>query len=332
MGVSYLKPVSGVDYPSTFQQLQSWFPDEASCITYLAGLRWPNGFVCPACGLRDSWMTATGLWMCKGCERRTSVRAGTIFHRSRLPLQTWFAAVWFVTSQKNGVSALGLQRVLGFGSYETAWAWMHKLRRAKVRPDREMLSGIVEVDETHIGGRKEGTDGRGTTKDLVIVAVESQSNPRKLGRVRLALIPAATTEALCGFIETVVEPGSTIRTDGLIAYANITRRGYRHDPINLIRQPEPAHVYLPGVHRVASLLKRWIAGTLHQGISTKHLDYYLDEFTFRFNRRTSRSRGLLFYRLLQQAVLTDPHPLDTLISDWDWDWTEDPIDEWSNFS
>src|SRR5207244_2257161 len=144
----------GVDYPATFQQLQSWLGDEAACVEYLAGLRWPDGFVCPACGHRESWRTAEGLWMCRRCGRRTSVRADTLFHRSRLPLSTWFAAVWFVTSQKNGVSALGLQRVLGFGSYETAWAWMHKLRRAMVRPDRELLAGTVEVDETYLDSRQ----------------------------------------------------------------------------------------------------------------------------------------------------------------------------------
>jgi transposase-like protein len=326
--VSAERPVSGVDYPATFQQLQSWFADESSCVEYLAQLRWPDGFVCPACGARDSWRTATGLWMCTSCQRRTSVTAGTIFHRSKMPLRTWFAAVWFVTSQKNGVSALGLQRVLGFGSYETAWAWMHKLRRAMVRPDREMLSGRVEVDETNIGGRQEGTDGRGSPKDLVILAVESQTQPRKLGRVRLALIPEATTANVCDFITSVVEPGSTIRTDGLSAYRDIANRGYEHAAVNLVHEDDPAHVHMPGVHRVASLLKRWIAGTLHQGISTKHLDYYLDEFTFRFNRRNSRSRGMLFYRLLQQAVATDPHPWDTLVGDWDW--TLD--DEWSHFT
>jgi transposase-like protein len=318
--------VSGVDYPSTFQQLQSWFADESACVEYLAGLRWPNGFVCPACGHREFWRTGTGLWMCTSCSRRTSVTAGTIFHRSKMPLQTWFAAVWFVTSQKNGVSALGLQRVLGFGSYETAWAWLHKLRRAMVRPDRELLSGSVEVDETHVGGRGAGTDGRGTTKDLVIIAIESQFDPRRLGRVRLALIPEATTASLCGFITDVVEPGSTIRTDGLMAYRDIATRGYRHIATNLTAHDDPAHVTMPGVHRVASLLKRWLAGTLHQGISPKYLDYYLDEFTFRFNRRTSTSRGMLFYRLLQQAVVTDPHPLDTLTTDWNWDWS-DPDDE-----
>jgi hypothetical protein len=149
-------PRAGVDYPNTFGQFHDWFSTDEACLEYLAKLRWPDGFVCPKCGNRDYWRTGAGLWMCKGCSRRTSVTAGTIFARTRTPLRTWFAAVWFVTSQKNGVSALGLQRVLGMRSYETAWAWMHKLRRAMVRPDREMLSGLVEVDECFVGGVHRG--------------------------------------------------------------------------------------------------------------------------------------------------------------------------------
>src|SRR5579875_3863416 len=145
-------PVAGVDYPRTFQEFLDWFPDEASCRKYLERLRWPDGFVCPACGSDGkAWRTGRSLLMCAQCGRKTSVTAGTIFHRTRTPLRTWFATVWFVTSQKNGISALGLQRVLGVGSYETAWAWMHKLRRAMVRPERERLSGDVELDETMVG-------------------------------------------------------------------------------------------------------------------------------------------------------------------------------------
>ena len=149
-------PVGGVDYPNTFQQLLAWFPDDAACLNYLASLRWPDGFVCPACGSNRYWRTATARWMCADCDRQTSVTAGTVFHRTRTPLSTWFAAVWFLTSQKNGVSALGLQRVLGFGSYETAWAWLHKLRRAMVRPERDQLSGVVELDEVFIGNETRG--------------------------------------------------------------------------------------------------------------------------------------------------------------------------------
>jgi transposase-like protein len=309
-------PVAGVDYPKTFQQLQTWFATDEACVEYLARLRWPDGFVCPACASTDSWRTSSGLWLCQSCRRKTSVTAGTIFHRSRMPLTDWFAAVWFVTSQKNGVSALGLQRVLGFGSYQTAWAWMHKLRRAMVRPDRELLSGVVEVDETLVGAREfgRGTAGRGTTnKAVIVIAVEMLTDPNRLGRVRLAQLREVSKATLCGFVHETVEPGSIVRTDGWNLYAPLADEGYTHRPINVVRSGEPAHIVMPGVHRVASLLKRWLAGTHHHGLSHAHLDYYLDEFTFRFNRRTSRSRGLLFYRLLQQAVHTDPHPYRDLV-------------------
>lgn len=321
------RPLAGVDYPLTFQQLQSWFPDDAACVEYLGKLRWADGWECPSCGCIDYWRTSAGLWLCRGCKHKTSVSAGTIFHRSQLPLSTWFAAVWFVCSQKNGVSALGLQRVLGFGSYQTAWAWLHKLRRAMVRPERDLLDGLVEVDETYVGGREKNlrtAAGRGTTnKANVVIAVEMRSNPNRLGRVRMAQIHQLSAVTLREFVGRTVAPGVTVRTDGWNVYQGLERDGYRHVPIALTRTGDPAHVALPGVHRVSALLKRWLAGTLHHSVSQDHLDYYLDEFTFRFNRRTSRSRGLLFYRLLQQAVDTDPHPYRDLVGG-----TTSPLDEY----
>ena len=187
-GVSEGHPVGGVDYPRTYQELLAWFPDDAACLEYLAAVRWPDGFVCPACGGRDAWRTGRGLWMCQDCGRKTSLTAGTIFHRTRTPLSSWFAAIWFVTSQKNGISAQGLQRVLGFGSYETAWAWLHKLRRAMVRPDRDRLSGVVEVDETFVGGVSTGHLGASSDKVPVMVAAEKVNGGRRLGRIRLLLI------------------------------------------------------------------------------------------------------------------------------------------------
>src|SRR5665647_2289094 len=147
------RSVGGVDYPRTYQEFRSWFPDDEACREYLAGLRWPTGFSCPSCGCGECWHVGRGLRRCVECALKTSVTAGTIFHRSHTLLSTWFAAVWFVCASKNGVSATTLQQVLGFGSYETAWAWLHKLRRVMVRPDRELLSGVVELDETMVGGR-----------------------------------------------------------------------------------------------------------------------------------------------------------------------------------
>ncbi|MGO8772140.1 IS1595 family transposase [Mycobacterium sp.] len=312
MVVSQGHPVRGVDYPGTFQQLISWFSDEQACVDYLAQLRWGGGFSCPACGAGQFWTTAKGLRMCTSCGRKTSVTAGTVFHRSRTPLTMWFAAMWFLTASRNGISATNLHEVLGFGSYETAWAWLHKLRRSMVRPDRDRLSGVVEVDESFVGGRTRGTAGGGTDKTIVVIAVE-RIGPRKLGRVRLQSIPNSNNEFLLPVVRSFVEPGSVLRTDGRVGYTRLAGEGYVHEPVNLSASDEPAHEELPGVHRVASLLKRWVARTLHHGRSPQHFDYYLDEFAFRFNRRNATQRGLLFYRLIQQALATDPHPLRELI-------------------
>lgn len=305
-----------MDYPGTWPSFESWFPDDDACRAYLARVRWPDGFVCPHCAGTDAWLTGRGLWMCQACGRQTSVTAGTIFHRSRYPLRTWFAAMWFVCSQKNGVSALGLQRTMGFGSYETAWAWLHKLRRAMVRPDRDLLGGdgvSVEVDQTLLGGRQKASSGRYDNKHEVVIGVERQ-HPKGFGRIRLAHINTSNRKLeLFGFVQHNLAHGSIMYTDGEQSYADIAKQlQITHEPIVLVHSPDPAHVVLPGVHLVASLLQRWIAGTLHDRVSDQHLAYYLDEFTFRFNRRTSRSRGLLWYRLVQQATNTDPHPLVVL--------------------
>ena len=304
-------PIRGVDYPETFQELMSWFPDEQACVDYLTELRWGAGFICPACDGGEYWTTAKGLRMCRSCGRKTSVTAGTIFHRSRTPLQTWFAAIWFLTASKNGISATNLHEVLGFGSYETAWAWLHKLRRAMVRPDRDRLTGVIEVDESFVGGRTRGAAGGSTDKTIVVIAVEKITK-HKLGRVRLQSIPHSDNEFLLPVVRSFVEPGSLVITDGRVGYRQLAD-DYIHQPINLSASPELPHVELPGVHRVASLLKRWVAGSLHHGLSPQHYDYYLDEFAFRFNRRNATRRGLLFYRLIQQALDTDPHPLRDLI-------------------
>lgn len=249
--------------------------------------------------------------MCPACRYQSTVTAGTVFEKTRTALRTWFAAVWYVTNQKHGVSALGLQRVLGLNSYQTAWAMLHRLRRAMVRPGRERLKGNVEVDETYIAiterGRPKSRAGRKshTTKTLVAVAVETL-DPKGFGRIRLRRIPIDSERYLLPFVRQAVAPGSKVRTDGSAAYRSLPAHGYRHKRKVMAGSDIPAHSTLPAVHRVASLLKRWLLGTHHGAVQPNQLDYYLDEFTFRFNRRTSRSRGLLFYRVLEQAVITDP--------------------------
>jgi hypothetical protein len=310
------RPVGGVDYPRTWTEFVAWFPDEAACVAYLDRLRWGDGFVCPGCGSTRSWPASRGIGsrVCARCAKRTSVTAGTVFAGTRTPLTQWFAAGWHVCSTKNGASALGLQKLLGLGSYETAWAWLHKLRRAMVIPGRDLLTGDVEVDETFVGGDEPGLVGgraRGK-KALVAIAVECRGSGS--GRTRLARIPDAGRRSLHEFITTHIGPGSTLLTDGWHPYKTIDRLGYGHKPTSIRASTENASELLPRVHRVAALLKRWLDGT-HQGaVQPEQLDYYLDEFTFRFNRRDSRARGLLFYRLLHQAVRTEPHPYAALVA------------------
>ena len=293
------------DYPKTMQEFQDWFSSEESCRQYLFRLRWPKGFQCPRCGNEKSWAMSRDLYRCTGCDLQSSVTAGTIFQDTRKPLRVWFQAMWYVTNQKQGVSALGLQRVLGLGSYHTAWTWLHKLRCAMVRPGRDRLSGTAEVDETYVGGPRPGRRGRGAEgKTLVLLA--AQEDGRRIGRIRLRRVADASAKSLEGAVQEMIAPGSVVRTDDWNGYRGLEPLGYDHQVIR-----KEAHIgenLLPLANRVASLLKRWLVGT-HQGaVRPSHLDYYLDEFTFRFNRRTSLSRGMLFYRLVQQAVAIEPVP------------------------
>lgn len=300
-------PVSGIDYPGTFQKFDEWFNTDAACLDYIAKLRWPNGFICPSCGLatENPSTMGRGLFLCRKCKRQTSVTAGTLFHRTHKPLRTWFLAMWFVTSQKHGANALGLQRVLGLGSYNTAWNWLHKLRRAMVRPDRDLLIGPIEVDETYVGGVGKKIRGRGA-KRKTIVAIAAEIRGRGPGRIRMSVIPDVSSASLHEFILNNVKKGATIHSDGWNGYKGIETLGYKHLVSNISDGGDPAHVVMPRVHRVASLIDRWWLG-IHQGaIRPSHLEYYLDEFTFRFNRRTSKARGLLFYRLMEQAVDSAP--------------------------
>lgn len=310
MAIDAARLRAGVDYPGDLSAFDRFFPDEAACLRYLEKLRWPQGFVCPRCRVPcEAWRMGDGLLHCRQCGRRTSVTAGTVFEGTRKPLKLWFIAAWEITGHKYGANALNVQRMLGLKSYGTAWAWLHKYRRAMVRPDRDRLSGIVEVDEAYVGGEEPGARGRYTeTKAVVAIAVEIPDEDNRLGRVRMRRIPDVSAKPLQSFVSEAVAPGSSVLTDGWSAYSKLPDLGYDHVVINQSASPNPAHVLLPGVHRVASLVKRWLLGTYQGAVSHEHLDYYLDEFTFRFNRRRSRSRGLLFYRLLEQTVRTDHTP------------------------
>ncbi|CAJ0708084.1 MULTISPECIES: IS1595-like element ISRsy1 family transposase [Ralstonia] len=307
-----LPPEPGKDYPRNWNEFLDRFGTEEACLSYLEALRWPRGFICPDCGVAaEPYRSSRTRLMCRSCGHQTTVTAGTIFDKTRTPLRVWLAGAWYLTNQKQGVSALGLQRVLGLGSYQTAWTMLHRFRRAMVRPDRERLKGCVEVDETYLAitdreapisavNRKNRT-----SKVLVILAVE-MLQPKGFGRIRLQRIHNDGAECVIPFVQASIEPGAQVRTDGSAAYRTLSKLGYDHQRNVMLGAEVPAHVSMAGVHRVASLVKRWILGTHHGSVQPEHLDAYLDEFVFRFNRRTSGSRGLLFYRLLQQAVVTGP--------------------------
>ncbi|MCP4474559.1 MAG: IS1595 family transposase [Gammaproteobacteria bacterium] len=296
-------------YPENFDKLIDMFPSDEACLDYLSLIRWPDGYQCSRCSSCNSLKLSRGLYRCLSCKYESSVISGTLFQDTHKPLRLWFRAIWYVVNQKNGVSALGLQKALGLGSYRTAWNWLHKLRRTMVRPGRDKLSSIVEVNETLLGGKHPGKRGRGAAgKTIVLIAVEESR--QGIGRIRCSDISNASADSLGQTVQQMVVAGSTIRTDGWRGYMSLTKLGYLHVPMNNSNIKESDSVQL--AHRVASLLKRWLMGTHHGGINHQNLPYYLDEFTFRFNRRTSRSRGKLFYRLVQQAVQISPIPAKQL--------------------
>lgn len=294
------------------------FPDNQHCTEYLAQLRWPNGFSCPKCDVSsEPWSQTHKRLVCPNCHYQATVIAGTIFNRTRTPLTTWLEAAWHVTTAKNGMSAKTLEQTLGT-SYRVAWTMLQRFRVSMVSSERKKLSGVVEIDETLVGGiDRGGKRGRGSQKSIVVIAVELYE-PKGYGRVRMRFIPDASSNSLRGFINDVVESGSTICTDGWSGYNDLQTLDYSHKRTVLSSSEDQAHVSMSGVHRVASLLKRWILGT-HQGsFSTDHLQSYLEEYTFRFNRRLSKNRGLVFRRLLEQAVSTTPVTEDDVTNGYNW--------------
>lgn len=311
--------VPGHDYPNTYREFVKMFTDDATCEAFLAQLRWPEGFICPACKKASTpWNESRGRLACPYCRHQTSVSAGTIFDKTRTPLTTWFEAAWHVTTAKNGMSAKTLERTMGI-RYRVAWTMLQRFRVAMVDSERKQLSGDVEIDETLVGGVQHGGKrGRGTTKSIVVIAVEIK-HPKGFGRVRMRYIPNASGESLLPFVCDVVAPGSVVHTDGWGGYNELSKYGYTRDMTVMSSSDDLAHVSMPGVHRIASLLKRWILGT-HQGsVVHDHLQSYLEEYTFRFSRRTSRSRGLVFRRLLEKAVVTRPITEKDVTNGYNWD-------------
>jgi len=311
-------PRAGLDYPRNGKEFKQWFAEETSCRAYLERLRWPEGFECPECGDPAAWRRSRELWQCATCGHETSVTAGTIFDRTHTPLSTWLAAAWHISDRNQGMSALELMRVLDLGGYQTAWSMLHKLRRTMVHSGRDRLQGDVEVDEGYIGPVK-GGEPIGN-RALVGIAAEV---PKRggigrsggIGRIRMAHMEDISEKSLTSFIAEAVEGGSTLRTDGAEFYRHLPRCGYVHRPLADAPTADPERVVMPAAQRVASLLKRWLRTTHKGAVSAKYLDSYLAEFTFRFNHRPVRRRGLLFYHLLRRAVEIGPVHHDDLVRD-----------------
>ena len=291
-------------FPTNQIEFDELFATEKQCEQLLMEIKWPGGFVCDRCQWPKAWEKSRGRFACVNCRHETTLTRGTLFHGTGKPLRHWFHAIWWITGQKYGVSAVGFQRIMGFPGYETAWIWLHKLRIAMSHTGQDKLSGVVEVDETYIGGVKSGPAAVGGQLDKIFVgvAVEVIEYHRKgkllpgVGRIRLSVVEDRTADVLLGFVQRFVEPGTHVHTDGWVGYLRLPKLGYPHHPDSTSKQP------LPKAHLVISLLKRWMMGT-HQGrISPKYLQRYLNEFVFRFNRRRADDRGKLFKTLLELCI------------------------------
>ena len=299
------------DLPRDLPSFLARFGTDAQCRAYLVEVRWPDGFRCTDCGHDRAWSHHRRLIEeCRACGKQHSILAGTIFEQTKTGLARWFLAIYLVTSSKGGISALELQRQLGFRSYGTAWTWLHKIRRAMVDPDRRQLDGDVEADETLVGGRKPGKRGRGAAGKTVVAgaieAVPSQTKKRELGRLRLATVASAAGADLERFITANVAERAAITTDGWRGYKGLAAAGYDHHAIDLARSWGEADQRLPAVHLVFGLAKRWLLGTHHGAVGGKYLQRYLDEYVFRFNRRRAKSPAHGFARVLQNAVRIPP--------------------------
>lgn len=291
-----------VEYPKNYPELIKRFSTEDACFEYLAGIRWPDGFACSGCGAKRFWTSCQRQWICAVCRRRSRVLAGTLLQDTKLPLNLWFQMTWWFVGPKNGASALALMQNFGIGSYRTSWKLLGKLRSCTVLPLRHPLSGEVEVDEAFLGGKK----------NKAIIAVAAEKRGRATGRIRFKHIQSREGSEIQGFITQTISPGATIISDRHKSYPAIVKKGYVHEP-----QKKPYiweevdgddNRLLPRVHRAISLLKRWYYGTYQGRVDRRGLQPYLDEFVFRFNRRSSGSRGLLFHRMLEAAVHSTPKP------------------------
>jgi transposase-like protein len=307
------------DLPGDLPSFLERFESDEKCREYLVQARWPDGFRCAGCGHDRAWAHKVRLiHECAACGKQHAILAGTIFEQTKTGLAKWFLAIFLVTASKGGISAMELKRQMGFGSYQTAWTWLHKIRKAMVRPERAPLSARVEVDETYVGGPRPGKGGRGAAGKLKVAgAVESgrgQAKGRRLGRLRLAVVPDVSAKSLEGFLGQNLARAATVATDGWSGYGGLAAAGYGHEPVDLAASWGDASLRLPAIHLVFGLAKRWLLGTHHGAVGPKHLPAYLDEFVFRFNRRTAKNLSHRFARLVEHAVQIPPTTYRALVA------------------
>ena len=310
------------EFPKDMREFRQRFSTPQACLEYLAQSRWPDGFVCPKCSGKSAWLNSTRyVFECRQCSRQTSPMAGTHMHRSHVPVQEWFWTASLVATHTPGISAVPRQRQLGISSDTTAWHMLHRLRKGMVNENRRHVSGLIEADETIIGGAATRKRGRGVTaakhKTLVIGAVEVLSYEDKKGtrcerasRVRLSTLDDAGEVSIRNFLTHNIDAGSTLRTDGWRGYSDAALVSYTHR-VRVVRTPERAHRVAPHIHRVFSNLKTWLNGT-HHGVEPKYLQSYLDEFVFRFNRRNTPMAA--FQPLLGLSTQKAPLPLPKLVN------------------
>jgi len=308
------------DLPGDLPSFLERFGTDDQCRSYLFRARWPEGFRCGGCDHDHGHALKTRqVYECAACGKQHSLLAGTIFEQTKTGLARWFLAIFLVTSSKGGISAMELKRQMGFGSYQTAWTWLHEIRKAMIRSDRGLLTERVEADETYLGGPKPGKPGRGAAgKTVVVGAIESgrgKAKGRRLGRLRMAVVADASAKSLGGFLAASVAKTSEVATDGWSGSTKLDAAGYDHEPLNLDASWGDAALRLAAVHLVFGLAKRWLLGTHHGAVRRKHLQAYLDEFVFRFNRRTAKSIAHRFARLIEHAVQIQPTTYRTLVAE-----------------
>ena len=297
-----MKEIDNDLVPKNLMEFEKMFGTEEQCVDYIIKIKHPNGWKCSVCKNDKYWIRRKYISICSKCHFESSILEDTIFELKKKPLMLYFRAIWNIVVQKNGTNALTIQSILGLGSYNSAWTWLHKIRRSMIRLESPKLSGTIEVDEGFLGGKTTGGKrGRGTTRPMIITGVELKEHGQ-LGRIKMIPINDASSNSLHPFVENNIEQGSKIITDDWNGYNGIEGKGYIREVQHLNEGDEE----LPHVHLIISLLKRWLLGTMQGSYSKKYLEYYLDEYVFRFNRRKSKHRGLLFYRFMEIAVTRPP--------------------------